>query len=239
MKVINVRGLRSGVGTSFLVASLAYRFSVSNARVLAVSSCAHAFALDNYFNLPSKIEAGWLSAGLPVSVEALYRYTESLDVLPCGIYDASHADRVDWESAIKALLQWADDRYDYLIVDSGVCGDASASVWSELSQVTLDVMEPEAGCLMRLVQKGALADNEYLVINKVAPLSRAQRDVSSFIHCYRVFSERLLPMSIPNDEYALQSALYKQPIAQTMLFAQSAEQINQMGIWLKQKLLER
>ncbi|MBR2961226.1 MAG: hypothetical protein IKC44_06720 [Burkholderiaceae bacterium] len=237
MKIIQLQGIRSGVGTSFVAAALAYRLSVSNVRVLAVNANPSAFSLDQSFNLPMELFDNWITdvlSGRSVFSHR-YRYNELLDVLPAGV-DGSGTP-IDWNCAIEALLREADGHYDYVVMDAGVMDTSQAAAVRARASIIIDVMEAEANSLMRLIRHRPSSQNEYYLFNKVWPLSRTQSDVSAFIQRYSQFVKRLVPLSVPYDEYALQSSLYKQPITQSMFFSESAEQLNHITTWIKQKLL--
>lgn len=229
MKIIEVCGLRSGVGTSFIAASLAYRFSVTETKVLVASSCAHTLPLELYFNAPLDVNDGWASQG--AALQYRLHYTDELDVLPRG--EVTGLSEEELTEKLSDVIREAQSLYDIVVIDAGVRDEALPL----RSHCRLTVLEPEAGCLMRLVDLDDLPGHEALVFNKVLPLSRTQRDVMSFLHTRPQWLAHLVPYSIPHDEFALQSTLFKQPVTQTMLFTQSAEQINQLATWTKQQLL--
>ena len=237
MKIVQLQGIRSGVGTSFVTAALAYRLSVSNVKVLAVNANPSPFSLDQLFNLPVAFTESWLvdaKVGRGV-FDHLYRYTDSLDVLPAGELDQSVNE--DWTLAVEALIREASLSYDYMVVDAGCQASGVARSFYSKASMVIDVLESEANSLMRLIRHRPKVNDEYYLFNKVWPLSRTQSDVSAFTQRYPQFVERLIPFSVPYDEYALQSSLYKQPITQSMFFSESAEQLNHIATWIKQKLL--
>ena len=237
MKIVQLQGIRSGVGTSFIAAALAYRFSMSNVKVLAVNANPSPFSLDQFFNLPLTLTESWF-ADVNVGINLFdhcYRYNDLLDVLPAS--EQVKPNNGDWELAFKALIHEAEFRYDFLVIDAGCLSSGAAKSLLSKASIVIDVLESEANSLMRLIRHRTQVNNEYYLFNKVWPLSRTQSDVSAFIQRYPQFVERLIPLSVPYDEYALQSSLYKQPITQAMLFSQSAEQINHLAMWVKQKLL--
>lgn len=233
MKVIVIQGLKSGVGASFVAANVAYRLSMTNVRVLVVNARSSHYPLESYFNLPSDLTDGWMSSSEASLLDCRYRYNDLLDILPSGLEGSEN----DGQRRVRTLIAQARREYDFCVVDAGVIDSDWAKAYADSADLTIDVMEPEAGCLMRLVHRNRFSDNEYLMFNKVWPMSRTHSDVSTLIRRHQAFADRLITHSVPYDEYALQSSLYKQPITQTMLFTQSAEQLNHLTTWIKQQLL--
>ncbi len=233
MKILAFHGVRDGVGASFVTASCAYRMTVTNSRVLAVDAHPCASSLKRFFNLPMHVDAGWLDAArAAMNRLPIWRYAENLDVL-AACADPPRAEE-PWAERFAWLLQRAArQQFDAVVIDAGpVSSGASEALRAHEGVLSVTVVEPDASCLARLSEH-AFGPSELLLVNKCNPQSVAHRDVNLAMNAIDALGRRLIPVSIPLDEFALQSCLVKRPVAQGLAFAQSAESINNLVTWLE------
>ena len=233
MRIIGFHGLREGAGASFVSASCACRMTVTSGRVLAVDAHPCVSSMNRLFNLPLRVHKGWLEAAAGNSdALPLWRYAEKLDVLPAGRLNRAATTALltqcfGWLIEQARLLQ-----YDALVIDAGpVSSPASRALRAAREVLSVTIVEPDASGLARLVDH-AFGESELLLLNKTNAASAAHKSVMLVMNKVDAISRRLIPVSIPWDEFVLEACLVKRPVVDGLSFAQSAESINNLVSWL-------
>lgn len=117
-KVLAFTSASPGEGKSTVAAGLAILFAQNKARVLLIDADLRRPSVHQLMNVPqSPGLSGALSAEGPVQLVPRSGPVRGLDVLPAGTPQNFSAERLG-SDAMKALIDQARDRYDWVIVDS-------------------------------------------------------------------------------------------------------------------------
>ena len=76
-------------------------------------------------------------------------------------------------------------------------------------------------------------------MNRALSNSRAVSDIMVFLRGTPAFAERLAPIYLPFDDFALEADFYQQPITQEMQFAESAGRLQRLAAWIRMSHAER
>jgi MinD-like ATPase involved in chromosome partitioning or flagellar assembly len=234
MKLFGFHGLREGAGASFLAASSAFRMTVTNGRVLVVDAHPCASSLKRFFNLPMHVPQGWLEAEADASGSLpFWQYDKGLEILPVCGREGEKPDR-PWDKRFEWLLERIGGLgFDAVVIDAGPVQSGASRALRKMDRVlSVTVTEPDASCLARLTEH-EFGPRELLVLNKCNPASAAHKDVMLAMNRIEPLARRLVPISVPWDEFALEACLMKRPVTQGLAFAQSAESINNFVTWLE------
>lgn len=228
MKVVDIRGLRHGVGATFVAASLAYLLSEGSeaaepVNVLAVDATEHLFGLKSCFGEPSLTDKNYPFA-----------YTSRLQCYsyPRNLNESFEAKR----ATINTVLNNAALKdVDIVVVDSGSVEESAAlNIYADF---TVTVTEADCNCLMQAALTHRFGKKEYLLVNKIWPMSRSQSDIVMYLRYRPELADRILANSVPFDEFILQSALNKKTAAELYPLSQSTDQIRKLADRLAADLL--
>lgn len=220
MKIVDIRGLRHGVGATFVAASLAYLLSEGSEaaeplNVLTVDTTEHLFGLKSCFGEPSFTDKNYPFA-----------YTGRLQcyTYPRNLNEGSEAKR----DAVNAVLNNAALKdVDIVVVDSGTVEESAAL--NLYADFTVTVSEADCNCLMQTALAHKFGKKEYLLVNKIWPMSRSQSDIIMYLRYRPEIADRILAHSVPFDEFVLQSALNKKTAAELYPLSQSTDQIRKLA----------
>ena len=133
-KVLAFTSASPGEGKSTVAAGLAILFAQNKARVLLIDADLRRPSVHQLLNVPqSPGLSGVLSAEGPVNLVARAGPVRGLDVIPAGTPQNLSAERLG-SDAMKALIDQARSRYDWVIIDSPpALGLSDASVIATLA----------------------------------------------------------------------------------------------------------
>jgi succinoglycan biosynthesis transport protein ExoP len=133
-KVLAFTSASPGEGKSTVAAGLAILFAQNKARVLLIDADLRRPSVHLLLNVPqSPGLSGVLSADGPVNLVARAGPVRGLDVIPAGTPQNLSSERLGSES-MKALIEQARGRYDWVIIDSPpALGLSDASVIATLA----------------------------------------------------------------------------------------------------------
>lgn len=220
MKIVDIRGLRRGVGATFVAASLSYLLSEGSEaaeplNVLAVDTTEHLFGLKSSFGEPNFTDKNYPFA-----------YTGRLQ---CYTYPGNLNEDFEAKRAtINAVLNNAALKdVDIVVVDSGTVEESAAL--NLYADFTVTVSEADCNCLMQTALAHKFGKKEYLLVNKIWPMSRSQSDIIMYLRYRPEIADRILAHSVPFDEFILQSALNKKTAAELYPLSQSTDQIRKLA----------
>lgn len=216
MKFITLQGLNKAVGTSSIAASAAFALAkLGKPALLVDADCfSDAGCVGNLFGVP-KQDRGWPEAllgglGLANTPDSsiFYKYAPGCFYLAGGAVPADAdcnafaADLFEELSALKAL--------EYVIVDAGFRQTAQAKAFAAAADLVITVLVCDGGTIFKLGES-EIADNEFLLVNKLMASSRVERDVLELLRgsdCGRHF----LKSSIAFDEVMMEALMQQQPV---------------------------
>lgn len=235
MSVIALQGIRGGVGSTSIVAGLAWALQKLNQSVLIMD-----LSPDNllrlHFNAPFDNPQGWARAcvdNTPWQDDAM-RYIPSLDFLPYGTLsfqeeqqvNAHYADDAELlKNNISALVQ--SKKYDWILLDLPADGGNIAHRAMMVADTVFCVLNPDANCHIRIHQQ-SFTEASYFLINKYEPNKKLQWDINMI---WQQSIPNLLPVTIHNDEALAESLANKQPLGEYMSHSLAAEEILTLANW--------
>ncbi|MBA4500835.1 cellulose biosynthesis protein BcsQ [Marinobacterium marinum] len=231
MSIIRLQGIRGGVGTTSLVAALAYELNRLGQRVLVVDHCPENM-LRLHFERPFAESGGWAHAWKEQQDwrEQAWELRSGLCLLPYGRVDAMTVGRLDhwlqdhpdeWPLRLAELTQ----SFDWILLDtphhrlSGHCG-------SLRPDLDIQVLRPDAACHALLQGRETVRK---LMINGYDPASRLQQDL--LLLWRHQYGDRLLPLPVYQDEGMAESMAYKQPVGAHAVNSQAADTLRSLAIW--------
>lgn len=229
MKLITLQGINKGVGTSSIAAAVAYTLARLGKPTLAVDGdCfSDAGCLGNFFGIP-KQERGWpqgmmdgMGLANTADMNVLYRYADNCFYLAGGAVPRN----TECSKVVGDLLGELDTlaKLDYVIVDAGFRQTAQAQAFAARSDLALTVMACDGGSLYKL-SDSEIADNEFLLINKLMTSSRVERDVQEMLRGSE-WARHFIKNGIAFDEVMMESLMQQQPISRFLPVSSPAADI--------------
>ncbi|MBW7981132.1 cellulose biosynthesis protein BcsQ [Enterobacillus tribolii] len=229
MTIIALQGIRGGVGTTSITASLAWALRQLGDTVLAID-----FSPDNllrlHFNTAWEDSRGWarsVTDGLPWQQGAL-RYADRMDFLPFGQLNRAEQERrpaVDWPDSLKTLGASGDYRWILLDIPAGYTPLSDAL--TALADLTICPLVADTNCHVRLHQQ-ALPPGARLLVNQLAVANQLQDDI------YQLWLQSvpdLLPLAVHRDAAMSESAAAKQPVGEYRPECLAAEELTTLANW--------
>lgn len=212
MHIVALQGIRGGVGTTSIVAGLAWAAREQGARVLAVDLCPDNL-LGIHLGLPRDDGRGWSRLAAPGQEwrTMLHHYESGLDLLPHG--GARPQGGVDW--------LWAIDGYDLLLLDLPT-GTPLA-----LPGRLLTVVNADANCHVRLCDH-ALAVDERLLVTQFTSRRALQQDL---LDLWLAGNLPLLTLRLHRDEAMAEAMAAKQPVGRYAPTSLIAHELNSLAFW--------
>lgn len=216
MKVITLQGLNKAVGTSSVAAALTYTFSKLSKSALLIDAdvFSDAGCVGNLFGVP-KQDYGWPEAlmnglGLVNTQEhnVFYQYCQDCFYLAGGAVpsqadsDALISELFSELSKLKSL--------EYVVMDAGFRRTKQAQAIARRSDLVITVLACDGGSIYKLGES-SIADNEFLLVNRLMASSRVERDVLELLRgsdCGRNF----LKNTIAYDEVMMEAMMQQQTI---------------------------
>lgn len=217
MNTVALQGIRGGVGTTAIVAGLAWAAREQGARVLAVDLCPDNL-LGIHLGLPHDDGRGWSELTDPAREwrSALHPYESGLDLLSYGCQldgGQPSARPLDWLQAI--------DGYDLLLLDLPV------GPVPELACRHLRVANADANCHVRLYRHAWAAD-ERLLVTQFTSRRALQQDL---LDLWLAGGLPLLTLRLHRDEAMAEAMAAKQPVGRYAPTSLIAHELNSLALW--------
>lgn len=126
-KVILVTSSKSGEGKSFISTNLACSFALLKKKTLIIGADIRKPRLAEYFGIAPKWGLTQYLASDDVTIDMLvnhYADNEYLDIITAGPIPPNPAELL-LSAKVATLIEWARDKYDYIIIDSAPVGMVS------------------------------------------------------------------------------------------------------------------
>lgn len=222
MNIVALQGIRGGVGTTSIVAGLAWAAREQGIRVLAVDLCPDNL-LGIHLGLPHDEAVGWRQLGDPARAwrSALHPYESGLDLLPYGYQQngyqpnghQSNAGSLDWLQAIEG--------YDLLLLDVPL--DAALV----LPCRRLTVVNADANSHVRLYRRAWVAD-ERLLVTQFTSRRALQQDL---LDLWSAAGLPQLTQRLHRDEAMAEAMAAKQPVGRYSPTSLIAHELNALALW--------
>ena len=234
MAILGLQGIRGGVGTTSIAASLAWALQLLGETVLVVDASPDNM-LRFFFNVDADHREGWARSLIDGGDwrDAGMRYTSHIDILPFGQLtpgEREHLDRLyPTLDPLAAIVQQLGQQGDRRWVLLDLPADFSPLTRSllDVCDRTLVVVHPDGNSHIRLHQQ-ALAANRDILINDLRVGSQLQEDL------YQLWLEsqrRILPIAIHRDEAMAECLAAKQPMGEYRQDSLAAEEILTLANW--------
>lgn len=217
MNRVALQGIRGGVGTTSVVAGLAWAAQEQGARVLAVDLCPDSL-LGIHLGLPHDEAGGWSQLSDPAREwrSALHPYERGLDLLPYGGQpndSQSNGASLDWLQAI--------DGYDLLLLDLPV----KAAL--EIPCRRLTVVNADANCHVRLYRRAWVTD-ERLLVTQFTSSRALQQDL---LDLWFAAGLPQLTQRLHRDEAMAEAMAAKQPVGRYAPTSLIAHELDALALW--------
>ncbi|MGY3904122.1 cellulose biosynthesis protein BcsQ [Aeromonas lusitana] len=222
MNIVALQGIRGGVGTTSIVAGLAWAAREQGARVLAVDLCPDNL-LGIHLGLPHDEAVGWRQLSDPAREwrSALHPYETGLDLLAYGYQPngdqsnggQSNAGSLDWLQAIEG--------YDLLLLDVPL--DAALV----LPCRRLTVVNADANSHVRLYRRAWVAD-ERLLVTQFTSRRALQQDL---LDLWSAAGLPQLTQRLHRDEAMAEAMAAKQPVGRYSPTSLIAHELNALALW--------
>lgn len=230
MKLLGMRGLRGGTGSSTMVAALGYALHRLGQRVLLVDLCP-ANLLGLHFEQPVRHRQGWGRAQVENAdwcAQAL-ELQPGLCLLPYGHTSEQEQERLAlWlrnHSAVwNRRMQQLTDDFDWVLFDSPHDGAAQAD--SLQPDVSIQVVNADAASQVLLQRQSSAS---WLLVNRFDAGSRLQQDL--LLLWRQQFAGRLLPMLMHRDEATAEALAHKLPLGAYAPQSQNAATADSLAVW--------
>lgn len=212
MHIVALQGIRGGLGTTSIVAGLAWAAREQGARVLVVDLCPDNL-LGIHLGLPHDDTRGWSRLSTPAQEwrSDLYHYESGLDLLPHG--GQSNAAALDWLQAIEG--------YDLLLLDLPV------GLVPGLACRHLRVANADANCHVRLYRHVWAAD-ERLLVTQFTSRRALQQDL---LDLWLAGGLPLLTLRLHRDEAMAEAMAAKQPVGRYAPTSLIAHELDSLALW--------
>jgi cellulose synthase operon protein YhjQ len=217
MNTVALQGIRGGVGTTSIVAGLAWAAREQGARVLAVDLCPDNL-LGIHLSLPHDEAAGWRQLSDPAREwrSALHPYESGLDLLAYGYQPNGNQSKVcslDWLQTI--------DGYDLLLLDVPL--DAALT----LPCRRLTVVNADANSHVRLYRRAWVAD-ERLLVTQFTSRRALQQDL---LDLWSAAGLPQLTQRLHRDEAMAEAMAAKQPVGRYAPTSLIAHELDALALW--------
>ncbi|MGE6108066.1 cellulose synthase operon protein YhjQ/BcsQ [Aeromonas sobria] len=210
MMRIGLQGLRDGVGTSSIVAGLAYAAWQQGARVLVVDLCPQG-QLGLHFGLSYDTPGGWSTLRRPDQEwrQGLHHCQHGLDLLLHGGGEGAF----NWLELVEG--------YDLLLLD------LPRSLQVPHLDRQLTVIHADANCHVRLYRH-TFARQEQLLVTQFASGRALQQDL---LELWQDGGAPLLSIRLHRDEAMAESLAAKQPVGQYQPESLIASELVALARW--------
>lgn len=212
MNTVALQGIRGGVGTTSIVAGLAFAAWEQGARVLAIDLCPD-HLLGIHLGLPHDAPLGWSRLADPAHEwrSALHHYEPGLDVLPQG--GLPDARPFAWLEAIEG--------YDLVLLD------LPAGPAFEPSCRRLTIVNADANCHVRLYRH-EWAAKEQLLVTQFTSRRALQQDL---LDLWLAADLPLLTQRLHRDEAMAEAMAAKQPVGRYSPTSLIAHELTSLALW--------
>lgn len=175
MPVLALQGIRGGIGTTSVIAALAWALQQLDESVLVID-----FSPDNllrlHFNMSFEQSRGWARAEVDGEgwQQGAMRYAEKLDLLPFGQLTQAENEQLSaslqqhprqWQENLSRLL--ANASYRWILLDIPVGDSAFTRQALALADQTLILIHADASCHIRLHQQNLPAGCHFYLISSL------------------------------------------------------------------------
>ncbi|WP_432322799.1 cellulose biosynthesis protein BcsQ [Yersinia enterocolitica] len=235
MPVLALQGIRGGIGTTSVIAALAWALQQLDESVLVID-----FSPDNllrlHFNMHFEQSRGWARAEVDGEgwQQGAMRYTEKLDLLPFGQLTQAENEQLSaslqqhprqWQENLSRLL--ANASYRWILLDIPAGDSAFIRQALALADQTLILIHADASCHIRLHQQNLPASCHFL-LNQFSASSRLQQDLHQL---WLQSLNSLLPIFIHRDEAMAEALAAKQPLGEYSAQSLAAEEMMTLANW--------
>lgn len=231
MRSLSLRGLRGGVGSSSLLAGIGYALHSLGERVLVVDMCPENL-LRLYFNLATVESCGWARGMLDGEnwYNQAWSLAPNLSLLPYGRLDRDEQLEMERRLAKDHTL-WARrqaslaEHYDWVLFDvpQRLVGHGNTGP----CHFPIQVAEADAACHVLLQQQETMSGP--LLVNRFDPGSQLQRDL--MLIWRKNHADRLLPLTVHNDEAMRESLAFKTPVGLYAPGSLAAQDVLSLATW--------
>ena len=249
MKVVAVKGLYGGAGTTTVTANLASALRRRQHPVVAVDLCATNM-LRLHFGMPVNDRRGLFKAGELVDdlANAAFETEQGLIYLPYG--DVSEQpERTDIEQLLQRLYdllaKFSSEQTLIVLIDMPNAEPQMLSWLAAHTDIMLHVLSPDPRVYPALhyfsMKQWPLIQAEqlqhYFVLNQCAPQLELNRDIIDLLR-YELAPELLLPTYIQRDQHLPEAFATQQAAIDFTLGAQANVDFVAIAEWLELRLLE-
>lgn len=235
MTVVGLQGLQGGVGTTSIIAGLAWSLAKLGERVLAVD-----LNPDNmlrlHFNMPFESSRGWARAELDGSAwqSSAMRYETNLDFLPFG--QLSLAELTHWsQHAATQSDYWLDKlnalkgagEYQWILLDMPFSYPENHIALVDAVDTHITIITPTMNNHVRLHQQ-TLPTKSQLLINKLSTSSQLQQDIHLL---WQQGLQQLIPLIIHLDEAVAESFADKKSVGEYSEDSLAAGELLTLANW--------
>lgn len=230
--IMAFQGIHSGVGTSSVLAGLAWALRQLDEKVLVID-LSPTNALRLHFNMPFSQNKGWCRGVLdhiPWKQTAM-RYMEGLDFLPFGHISVSEQQSLEtrlnevadfWQENLAHLTQY----YPWILIDLPPMDHAFSNILNAAIKKIM-LLNVTANNHIRLQEKRFLGE-PYFLINRYCPASQLQHDINLL---WRHTIAPILPLTLHQDEALAEAAAFKQPVGEYAPHSLIAEELLTLANW--------
>lgn len=247
MKVIAVKGLYGGAGTTTVTANLASSMRRRQHPVVVIDLCATNM-LRLHFGMPMHDKRGLFHAGKLVTDlrSAAFETEQGLIYLPLGDVSEQpeHSELSALLPRLYALLeQFSTEQQLQVFIDVPTSDHELLCALAPLCHVMLHVLTPDPRVYPALhyfsvkqwpaIQADTL--HHYFVVNQYAPHLELHRDITDLLR-YELVPELLVPTYIQRDQHLPEAFATQQAAIGYTLGAQANVDFVAIAEWLEQRL---
>lgn len=235
MTLLRLQGIRGGVGTTALLAGLAYELHRQGQRVLLIDCCPEN-QLGLHFGLDLHEPSGWAWAWRQDLAwqRQVWELSPSLYLLPYGQLGADEGQRLEswlrlrpefWQQRLDSLHE----PFDWVLFD--VPQRLPGHSQGFYPQLDIQVLCPDMAChvLLQRQTPPPLGPQVQLLVNNHNPLSQLQQDL--MLLWQRQYGDRLLPLAVHQDEALAQALAHRKPAGAHLPDSAAAEELRSLAVW--------
>lgn len=229
-RIIVFRGIREGVGTTTLAASVSWFWSRYRPPVLAIDASPSPLGIGAQFGLPDA-GSGWNNDDLAEQSLPLWEHDSDLLFLPKSEEGfLNNPDALSDSSRISSLCALLErTALSNIVVDIGTEKD---SPWLKRACCIVTVLSADINAYARLSRLDA-TPNECFVVNGHHLGHDSDNDLCALLLTHPALGDKLFPKPIPFDELLRQALMLGRPCAEAFPYSVSVEAHAGFAAWLR------
>ncbi len=234
MYTIVLQGLNHFTGVSSLAAAMTYSLSLLGMKVVCIDAdnSKNSVSSSLLFGLERQTY-GFLDALKNNELNKdnsrlLYKYSNGSYFIPLGSALELISTPEDCSDTADSLLKSLErfKAIDFLVIDAGNRESVFARSLSDISTMTITVIEPEQNSLIRLNSIN-VQDNEYFLVNRMLSSSRVMNDVFILMKESRA-GNCILNSAIEFDESVIDANMHQEPFSKYLPISASTNSLERI-----------